>query len=198
MTGTSSAARSSSRRCGRGRPRAAASSSISSSASAPRATGAASASPWTRALSQGASSRCSSSFHTQATGLIYKDKRLVNWDPKFQTAHLRPRGRDGRGQGQPLALQVSAEGRSPRAFIVVATTRPETMLGDTAVAVHPDDRALQGPDRQDGRAAAGRARDSDHRRRIRRSRRRAPARSRSRRRTTSTTTRSTSATPRSA
>ena len=66
------------------------------SAWAPRATGRASASPWTRACPR-PSSRCSSS--STAQGLIYKDKRLVNWDPEFQTAHLRPRGRDDRGQG---------------------------------------------------------------------------------------------------
>ena len=71
-------------------------------------------------------------------GLIYRDKRLVNWDPKLLTAisdleveqkevdgfywHLRYPVEDGDGE-----------------MITVATTRPETMLGDTAVAVHPDD-----------------------------------------------------------
>jgi valyl-tRNA synthetase len=72
-----------------------------------------------------------------AEGLIYRGKRLVNWDPVLKTAlsdlevvseeetghlwHLRYPRRDGGG------------------FLIVATTRPETMLGDTAVAVHPDD-----------------------------------------------------------
>ena len=70
--------------------------------------------------------------------LIYKDKRLVNWDPEFQSAISDLEVDIDRGQGQPVALQVSAEGR-PARFIVVATTRPETMLGDTAVAVHPED-----------------------------------------------------------
>ena len=52
--------------------------------------------------------------------------------------------------------------------IVVATTRPETMLGDVAVAVHPDGRALPAPRRQAGRAAAHRPHDPGHRRRLRR------------------------------
>ena len=76
-------------------------------------------------------------------GLIYRGKKLINWDPKLQTAlsdleviseeedgslwHLR----------YPLcAGDVAADGRN---YLVVATTRPETMLGDTAVAVHPED-----------------------------------------------------------
>ncbi len=71
-------------------------------------------------------------------GLIYKDKRLVNWDPKFRTAI-----------SDLEVLQVETQGHlwhfkypvkdEPGRFITVATTRPETMLGDTAVAVHPDD-----------------------------------------------------------
>ncbi len=71
-------------------------------------------------------------------GLIYKDKRLVNWDPKFQTAI-----------SDLEVIQIETKGHlwhfkyplkdDPEKFIVVATTRPETMLGDTAVAVHPDD-----------------------------------------------------------
>ena len=71
--------------------------------------------------------------------LIYRDKRLVNWDPALRTAisDLEVEQReDGDGKlwhiRYPLAKQ-------PGAHIVVATTRPETMLGDTAVAVHPDD-----------------------------------------------------------
>ncbi len=93
-------------------------------------------------------------------GLIYRGKRLVNWDPVLKTAvsdlevlsepesgslwHLRYPLADGSGQ------------------LVVATTRPETMLGDTAVAVHPDDeryRALVGQARE---TAAHRPRDPDH------------------------------------
>ena len=103
-------------------------------------------------------------------GLIYKDKRLVNWDPKFQTAisdlevvQIEKRGsftwisgdpekpldeaalakalaKDPSGQmyyfRYPLTKKVAGYAHD---HIVVATTRPETMLGDSAVAVHPDD-----------------------------------------------------------
>ncbi|MFN0217469.1 MAG: valine--tRNA ligase [Hyphomicrobium sp.] len=102
-------------------------------------------------------------------GLIYKDKRLVNWDPKFQTAisdlevvQIEKRGSfnwdlasgepfDAEALGKTLAKDPSGHMyyfRYPltqkvkgydKDYIVVATTRPETMLGDTGVAVHPDD-----------------------------------------------------------
>lgn len=103
-------------------------------------------------------------------GLIYKDKRLVNWDPKFQTAisdlevvQIEKRGSftwaagdpdrpfDADALGKVLAKDPSGHMyyfRYPLAekvagydkdYIVVATTRPETMLGDSGVAVHPDD-----------------------------------------------------------
>lgn len=95
-------------------------------------------------------------------GLIYRDKRLVNWDPHFQTAisdlEVEQREMDGfywhfaypladgvtyehpvawDGDGQPTEYET-------RDYIVVATTRPETMLGDTGVAVHPDDPRYAG------------------------------------------------------
>lgn len=71
-------------------------------------------------------------------GLIYKDKRLVNWDPKFQTAisDLEVLQVEVKGSLWHLRYPIAGE---PDRFITVATTRPETMLGDTAVAVHPDD-----------------------------------------------------------
>ena len=89
-------------------------------------------------------------------GLIYRDKRLVNWDPHFQTAisDLEVEPREVKGQywhlRYPLADGVTYEhpvfdeegepaGTERRNYIVVATSRPETMLGDTGVAVHPDD-----------------------------------------------------------
>ncbi len=102
-------------------------------------------------------------------GLIYKDKRLVNWDPKFQTAisdlevvQVESRGKFSwlKDSGEPFDAAALAKVlakdpsghmyyfRYPLAkkvpghekdYIVVATTRPETMLGDTGVAVHPDD-----------------------------------------------------------
>src|SRR5258708_14353516 len=70
-------------------------------------------------------------------GLIYKDNRLVNWDPKMLTAisDLEVESREVRGSLWYFKYPV--EGGDEH--IVVATTRPETMLGDTGVAVHPDD-----------------------------------------------------------
>ena len=95
-------------------------------------------------------------------GLIYRDKRLVNWDPHFQTAisdleveqrevdgaywHFAYPLADGVTYEHPVAFDE--EGKAiefeTRDFIVVATTRPETMLGDTGVAVHPDDERYAG------------------------------------------------------
>jgi valyl-tRNA synthetase len=71
-------------------------------------------------------------------GLIYRDRRLVNWDPKFQSAisDLEVESREIRGHLWTIRYPIVDE---PGRFIAVATTRPETMLGDTAVAVHPDD-----------------------------------------------------------
>jgi valyl-tRNA synthetase len=71
-------------------------------------------------------------------GLIYKDKRLVNWDPELLTAisDLEVQQIEVKGQLWHFKYPIEEE---RGAFITVATTRPETMLGDTAVAVHPDD-----------------------------------------------------------
>lgn len=76
-------------------------------------------------------------------GLIYRGKRLVNWDTKFHTAisDLEVENHDEKGSlwnlRYPLADgKKTAEGKD---YLIVATTRPETMLGDSAVAVHPDD-----------------------------------------------------------
>jgi len=71
-------------------------------------------------------------------GLIYKDKRLVNWDPDLLTAISDLEVEQIETKGHLWHLRYPIEGK-PGEFIVVATTRPETMLGDTAVAVHPDD-----------------------------------------------------------
>ena len=90
-------------------------------------------------------------------GCIYRGKRLVNWDPHFETAisdleveqveedgklwRLRYTLEEGVTYEHPIAFDE--EGRpletEPRDYLIVATTRPETMLGDTGVAVHPDD-----------------------------------------------------------
>ena len=79
--------------------------------------------------------------------LIYRGKRLVNWDPKLHTAisDLEVENKEQRGHfwhlRYPLADGIKTlDGKD---YIVVATTRPETMLGDTAVAVNPDDERYQ-------------------------------------------------------
>ena len=69
-------------------------------------------------------------------GLIYKDKRLVNWDPKLKTAISDLEVQQVEVKGHLWHIKYPIEGSDE--FIVVATTRPETMLGDTAVAVHPE------------------------------------------------------------
>ena len=71
-------------------------------------------------------------------GLIYKDKRLVNWDPKLLTAISDLEVQQIETKGHLWHFKYPIEGEEGR-FITVATTRPETMLGDTGVAVHPDD-----------------------------------------------------------
>ena len=80
-------------------------------------------------------------------GLIYRGKRLVNWDPKLHTAisDLEVISTDEKGHmwhlRYPLAAgATTADGQD---YLVVATTRPETMLGDAAVAVHPNDERYQ-------------------------------------------------------
>ncbi len=85
-------------------------------------------------------------------GLIYKDKRLVNWDPKLLTAISDLEVEQQELNGNLWHFRYPVEGatydpENPATYITVATTRPETMLGDTGVAVHPDDerfRALVG------------------------------------------------------
>ncbi|SFJ70241.1 valine--tRNA ligase [Methylobacterium brachiatum] len=75
-------------------------------------------------------------------GLIYRDKRLVNWDPKFQTAisDLEVQQIETKGHLWHFDYPVVDEtGAETGAIITVATTRPETMLGDTGIAVHPED-----------------------------------------------------------
>jgi valyl-tRNA synthetase len=71
-------------------------------------------------------------------GLIYKDKRLVNWDPKLLTAVSDLEVLAVETKGHLWYFRYPVEGLVDR-FITVATTRPETMLGDSAVAVHPED-----------------------------------------------------------
>ncbi|TAJ38047.1 MAG: valine--tRNA ligase [Reyranella sp.] len=70
-------------------------------------------------------------------GLIYKDLRLVNWDPKMLTAISDLEVESQEVRGHLWYFKYPLEGSDEH--IVVATTRPETMLGDTGIAVHPDD-----------------------------------------------------------
>ncbi|SCB41933.1 valine--tRNA ligase [Rhizobium multihospitium] len=95
-------------------------------------------------------------------GLIYKDKRLVNWDPKLLTAisdmeveqhevkgnlwHLRYPLEPGVSYQYPIAFDEEGKPTEfeTRDYIVVATTRPETMLGDTGIAVNPEDERYRG------------------------------------------------------
>ena len=108
-------------------------------------------------------------------GLLYKDKRLVNWDPEFQSAisdlEVEPREHTGSfkwspdlkdKEGNPVAFDGAALAKvlardpsghmyyirypiagSPGEYVTVGTTRPETMLGDTGVAIHPDNEKLK-------------------------------------------------------
>jgi len=71
-------------------------------------------------------------------GLVYRDLRLVNWDCALETAVSDLEVQSREVDGKLWYLRYPIEGEVDR-FIVVATTRPETMLGDTGVAVHPED-----------------------------------------------------------
>ncbi|ESQ91753.1 valyl-tRNA synthetase [Asticcacaulis sp. AC460] len=93
-------------------------------------------------------------------GLMYRDKRLVNWDPQFQTAisdleveqkevdghywHFAYQLADGVTYQHPVKDEDGNETPETRDYIVVATTRPETLLGDSGVAVHPEDERYKG------------------------------------------------------
>ncbi len=74
-------------------------------------------------------------------GLIYRGKRLVNWDPALKTAvsDLEVLNEEEQGHLWHLRYPLAKADGGPERFLVVATTRPETMLGDTAVAVNPND-----------------------------------------------------------
>jgi valyl-tRNA synthetase len=72
-------------------------------------------------------------------GLIYRDKRLVNRDPEMHTVISDLEVENRETQGSLWHIRYPVEGE-PRRFLTVATTRPETMLGDTGVAVHPEDQ----------------------------------------------------------
>ena len=81
-------------------------------------------------------------------GLIYRGKRLVNWDPQLATSisdlEVENTEEDGRLWHIRYPLAGGAQTGDGRDYLVVATTRPETMLGDTAVAVNPTDERFTG------------------------------------------------------
>ena len=109
-------------------------------------------------------------------GYVYRDRYMVNWDPGLGSAISDLEVEDREVTDTLFGIAYPLTDGSGE--IVVATVRPETMLGDTGVAVNPEDeryRHLVGAHRH---AAAGRARDPDRRRRGRRSPSSAPARSR--------------------
>ena len=157
-----SAARGSSSASGSGRRSRAARSRASCAGSALRPIGAASASRWIPALAA-AVRRVFVQLYRE--GLIYRDKRLVNWDPVMHTviSDLEVDSRETKGSLWHIRYPVA---EMPGRFIVVATTRPETMLGDTGVAVHPERCALRRSGRQIGAPAVGRPAHPDRRRRV--------------------------------
>jgi len=74
-------------------------------------------------------------------GLIYRGKRLVNWDPELKTSisDLEVESEEEKGNLWHIRYPLPGSTGTDDAYLIVATTRPETMLGDSAVAVHPDD-----------------------------------------------------------
>jgi len=73
-------------------------------------------------------------------GLIYRGHRLINWSPRLKTAVSDLEVEYSEEQGKLYYFKYMIDGGTEDNFVPVATTRPETILGDTAVAVHPDDR----------------------------------------------------------
>ncbi len=71
-------------------------------------------------------------------GLIYKDKRLVNWDPKLQTAISDLEVNQKEVDGEMWFIKYSINNSSE--FITIGTTRPETIFGDVAIAIHPENK----------------------------------------------------------
>ncbi len=74
-------------------------------------------------------------------GLVYRDNRLINWCPRCHTALSDLEVEHEDKQGNLWHLRYPVQGTDQ--YLIVATTRPETMLGDTAVAVHPEDERYQ-------------------------------------------------------
>jgi len=94
-------------------------------------------------LDEGLSTAVREAFvHLYEKGLIYRGPRLINWSPTLQTAvsDLEVEHSEEEGKLYYFKYQLAED---PEQYIPVATTRPETILGDTAVAVHPEDERYQ-------------------------------------------------------
>jgi len=76
-------------------------------------------------------------------GLIYRGRYMINWCPRCMTAISDLEVVHNERSGKLWFIRYPVAGSNGKEFLVVATTRPETMLGDTAVAVHPDDERYQ-------------------------------------------------------
>ena len=113
-------------------------------------TGTASVSRWTRDARR-LCRRCLSSLYEK--GYIYKGSRIINWCPVCQTSISDAEVEHVDQAGYFWHINYPIVGEEGR-FVEIATTRPETLLGDTAVAVNPDDERYQGSDRKDAEAAA--------------------------------------------
>ena len=98
-----------------------------------------SASPWTKDC-RARCARRSSSFGK--TSLLYRAERLINWCPRCKTAlaDIEVVHEEADGNLWHIRYPLADD---PAQALIVATTRPETMLGDTAVAVHPEDERYQ-------------------------------------------------------
>ena len=103
-------------------------------------------------------------FRMFRDGYIYRGKRLVNWDAQLQTSVADDETYTEDTKGGFWTFKYPVDGM-PDTFIRFSTTRPETMLGDTAVCVHPSDERYKAPHRQDGDDPAQRPAHPDHRRR---------------------------------
>ena len=82
------------------------------------------------------------------SGFIYQDERLVNWDPELQTAvsDLEVNQKEIYGNLWYIKYEI----QNSNDFLIVATTRPETMFGDSAIAIHPKNKKLKLLDRKKG------------------------------------------------
>jgi len=78
-------------------------------------------------------------------GLIYRGARMINWDPQAKTAlsDEEVEYKDIQGKLYYIKYPVKEEGKSAESYIIIATQRPETIMGDTAVCVNPDDERYQ-------------------------------------------------------